>query len=273
MKIKALALDLDGTLTDSRKEVTERTCLAVGAAIGAGIKIILASGRPLIGIKGVADRLRLFELGGYIMACNGGQVVDCLTGELVFERLLPIGHYAAICGLARKHGLSALTYDGDGIVTEDESAEYVLREAYNNALPIRKVPRLEDEIREEVVKFMVVGEPGRISGALGAFRAALGDGVNVFLSEPYFMELTSKGIDKAYALEKLAGHLGISRGELCGIGDGHNDAPMLEYAGLAVAMDNACEEIKSIADFVTLSNDEDGVAEFIFGRLLGSGGI
>ena len=116
---------------------------------------------------------------------------------------------------------------------------------------------------------MVVGDSSRISEALGYFQDALGDGVNVFLSEPYFIELTSKGINKAYALEKLTEHLGITREELCSIGDGHNDIPMLEYSGIAVAMDNANESIKSIADYVTLSNDEDGVAVFIHKHLLG----
>ncbi|MDR1753664.1 MAG: Cof-type HAD-IIB family hydrolase [Eubacterium sp.] len=269
MNIKALALDLDGTLTDSRKKLTCRTRTAIQAAIDGGIKIILASGRPVLGIESLARELLLYDRGGYILAYNGGQIIDCGTNSVIFERLLNIKYYAEICRSARDFGVNALTYDAKGVVAESSMAEYVIKEAFNNGLSIRKVGKLEDEITSEVVKFMIVGEPNKIALALKSLRDKLQGSVNVFLSEPYFMELTAPGIEKASALERLAAHLGINSDEFCGIGDGFNDIPMLKFCGYAVAMANAYKEVKDVADYITKSNDEEGVAAFLEDKVLG----
>ena len=89
MKYKAIALDLDGTLTNSQKKVSEKNKEVISKAIEEGIKVILASGRPLFGITPVADILELEKKGGYILAYNGGNIVDCMTGELRYSRLIP----------------------------------------------------------------------------------------------------------------------------------------------------------------------------------------
>jgi len=261
--MKLLALDLDGTLTNSKKEITPPTLLAIEETIRRGVKIILASGRPVLGIKKIAQILNLYEKGGYIIAYNGGQIIDCLTNKVIFERLLPINCYNEICELAREFGVCALTYDEHGVVAESDDTAYVIKEAYNNSIPIRKVARIENEITPPVVKFMIVGEPEKISTALDEAQKRFKGRINVFLSEPYFMELTSPGIEKKSALKFLIEHLGIQREELTAIGDGLNDIPMLEFAGYAVAMANAYDEVKKIADYITLSNEEDGIADFL----------
>ena len=263
MKIKAIAIDLDGTLTNSKKELTQRNKTAIRKAIDSGIKIILASGRPLLGIDDLAKKLDLYELGGYIMAYNGGQIIDCKSRQPIFEKLLPLKHYAKIHSIAKKFELDALTYDDEGVLAENDTEPYVIKEAYNNSIPIKKVANLVNAVGSEVVKFMVVGEPEKISRALNTFIKEFENEVNVFLSEPYFMELTAPGIHKAAGLKVISVHLGFSKEEICSIGDGLNDIPMLEYSGYAVAMGNAYPEVKAIANFITKSNDEDGVAEFI----------
>ena len=95
--------------------------------------------------------------------------------------------------------------------------------------------------------------------------------LNVFLSEPYFMEVTPLGIEKASALQTLLDYLGLTRDDLMAIGDGLNDIPMLKFAGLSIAMENAYEETKQYADDVTLSNDEDGVAAAVEKYILSGG--
>ena len=265
MKIKceALALDLDGTLTNEKKKITPLTGNAIQAAMDRGIKVILASGRPALGIKPTARVLRLYERGGFILAYNGGQMIDCKTDEVIFERLLPMEYYPKICSFARSAGLHALTYDENGVVAESDTAAYVMKEAYNNTIPIRKVERLEDAVTSPVVKFMIVGEPDKMAVALPAMQQAFSGRINVFLSEPYFMELTYPGVEKASALKRLLEYLDVKQEGLIAIGDGLNDIPMLNFAGYAVAMGNAYDSVKEIADYVTLSNEEDGIADFL----------
>lgn len=260
---KALALDLDGTLTNGEKTITPATRAAVRDAINGGVHIILASGRPVFGVLPAARTLGLFERGGFILAYNGGVIIDCKTNTTIFERLLPAECYPEICALARGAGLCALTYDGKGVIAESDTDPYCLREAFNNAAAIKKVPVLEKAVTFPSAKFMVVGEPQKIAKLLPAAREVFKGRVNVFLSEPYFMELTPPGVEKAAALNVLIKYLGITRKSLTACGDGLNDLQMLRFAGYAVAMGNAYDEIKQAADYVTLSNEEDGVADFL----------
>ena len=136
MRYQALALDLDGTLTNSKKEVTPATRAALGRAMFEGCKVILASGRPLVGIQPVAWALGLPRLGGYILAYNGGQVVDCRTGETLRQDRLDPAQIRRLCEFARQQGVSILTYDRDGIVTEHPEDPFVQKEAGINEVAI-----------------------------------------------------------------------------------------------------------------------------------------
>lgn len=261
MKYKVLALDLDGTLTNTQKIITEKTKKALRRAITEkGIIIVLASGRPVLGIKHLAEEIELDKLGGYILAFNGGQIIDCRTGEYVFERIVPAEYQNEVCCAIRDHGVVPLTYDELGVVAEDDQDKYVIKEAYNNAIPIKKVPDLAAHVTWPVAKFMGVGEPDKLGPCETDMQKQFEGRLSVFRSEPYFLEITPPGVKKDMALGKLLEHLGCAREELMAVGDGLNDIPMLKFAGLAVAMENAYPEVKELADFVTLSNDEDGVA-------------
>jgi len=263
MNFRALALDLDGTLTNSEKIITPRTKEAIFAAMEIGVKIVLASGRPVLGIRRLAEELELYSRGGFILAYNGGQIIDCMTNDIIFERLLPMEYYGEVCEFGRRFGVNALTYDENGVVSENDTAVYVKKEAFNNSIPINKVDKLEDVVKQPVVKFMIVGEPEKISITCEHMRQRFDGEINVFLSEPYFIEVTAAGIEKSAALKVLVSHLDITREQLAACGDGLNDLSMLKYAGYSVAMENAYDEVKRIADYITLSNDDDGVAHFI----------
>lgn len=261
--IKALALDLDGTLTNDKKEITPRTRQAVSRAIDSGITIILASGRPVLGIKAAAEALDLYHKGGYILAYNGGEIIECKTNSVIFKQTLPMELYSDIVKCGRKFGAHALAYDHKGVIAESDDAPYVMKEAFNNGIGITKVADLASALCEPAVKFMIVGEPPKISDALKCLKLKFSGKANVFLSEPYFMEITGIGIEKSKALARMIEYLKIEQSQLAACGDGLNDLPMLEFAGLSVAMDNAYEQTKLAADYVTLSNNNDGVADFI----------
>ncbi len=261
--IKALALDLDGTLTNEKKEITARTKQAVSRAIDSGIAIILASGRPVLGIRAVAEALDLYSKGGYILAYNGGEIIDCKRNSVIFSQTLPIELYSDIVRVGREFGVHALTYDKKGVIAESADAPYVIKEAFNNGIEITTVEDLSLVLSDPVVKFMIVGDPIKISNALDYLKRKFSGKANVFLSEPYFMEITAIGIEKAKALTRMIEHLKIDQTQLAACGDGLNDLSMLEYAGLSVAMANAYEQVKLAADYITLSNKDDGVADFI----------
>lgn len=262
-KYRLLALDLDGTLTNHQKQVSEKNKIYIRRAQEAGVDIILASGRPVIGIENVARALDLYHTGGYILAYNGGQIIDCKTGKSLVERFIPMEYYHDICDVIHRFRVFPLTYNDAGVICEDDEDIYVKKEGYNNSVPIIRVPGLEAAVTKPVVKFMVVGEPSELVKAKeyleGRFRGLL----NLFFSEPYFMEVTPPGIEKASALGELTKILGISREKLMACGDGLNDIPMLEYAGFSVAMSNAYDETKKVADYIAPSNEDDGVAEAI----------
>lgn len=262
-KYKLLALDLDGTLTNGRKEISEENKRYLEMAQRTGVKIVLASGRPVLGICPDAEALNLYGRGGYILAYNGGHMIDCGTGKDLFRKTIPMELYHEICAVHKKFDAYPLTYNHKGVICENTESEYVKREGYNNRIPVIKVASLEEEIREPVVKFMVVGVHEELKRAREYLLKIYEGVLNIFFSEPYFLEITPPGIEKGAALEQLCNILSIGKEDVMACGDGLNDIPMLQFAGLSVAMGNACDEIKACADYITASNEEDGVAKAV----------
>ena len=261
MKYKAIALDLDGTLLNSKKEVSKRNKEVIMKAAEAGVHIILASGRPVPGIKHIAHHLHLEQVGGYILSYNGGMIINCKTGDVIRRETIPEKCYSDIVHVAKKYGVTPLTYDAEGIITTNENDEYVKLESKINNIPINQVFHLDETAKlDPPVKFMVVGEHETLQKVQAELNEKLKGEVNVFFSESYFLEITPNGIEKATSLEMLLGKLDLDRKNLIACGDGYNDIPMMRYAGFSVAMENAKDETKEWADFIAPSNDEDGVA-------------
>ena len=263
MAYKVLALDIDGTLTNSEKKITERTRTAIRNASQHGVKIVIASGRPVQGIWGYAEQLDLKELDGYILSFNGGRLISCRTGEIIHDVKLPLQYLPEIYELSKQYGVNLMSYEGDNLITEEPEDEFLAIEARINGLGIRKVDNLSEYIDFPINKCLMLGEGDYLAKVEKKVYAALSDRLDVYRSEPFFLEILPKGVDKAKALEGLLDKLGCDRTELMACGDGYNDLTMIRYAGMGVAMANARDEVKAEADYVTLSNDEDGVAAAI----------
>ncbi|EXG86065.1 HAD-superfamily hydrolase, subfamily IIB [Clostridium sp. ASBs410] len=263
MDYRMIVLDLDGTLTNRNKEITPRTKEALFELKRQGGIIVLASGRPTYGVMPLAKELELHKSGGYILSFNGGRIIDCRTGETVFARELPVSSNSRIIRMAEDHGVNILTYEDDLIVTPNARDEYVEKEAAVNKLEVKEIQDMEAYVQFPVVKFMMLDEGDYLAMVEPKVKAALGRDYSVYRSEPYFLEILPKGVDKAASLERLLLKLGMSKAEMIACGDGYNDLSMIQYAGLGVAMDNAVLPVKKAADYVTLSNNDDGVAHVI----------
>lgn len=264
MEFKLLALDLDGTLTNSKKEITPHTReTLIRAQQEKGVKIILASGRPTYGVAPLANALELDKFGGYILAYNGGEIIDWRTREIMYKNLLDHDVLPYLYECAKKNGFAIVTYENEYVLTEKPDDEYVLKEALLNVMKIKKVDNFLEAVKHPIAKCLIVGEPARLARLEAEMREHLKDRMGVFRSEPYFLELVPKGIDKARSLSVLLDELGLKREELMAAGDGFNDLSMVKFAGMGVAMANAQDVVKENADFITLSNEEDGVAHAV----------
>ena len=264
MRYQILVLDLDGTLTNSKKEITQPTLEALIDIQKNGKKVVLASGRPINGVRPLAEKLHLQKYGGYMLSFNGARITNCATGEIIYNRTLPLDITQTVFDIVKSFdGLDIVTYDSERIISGIEPNYYDGLESKINNMEIHSIDDFVAYVKEPVNKFLITGEPTIILEAEETLKKKFHSFLNVYKSEPYFLEVMPRNIDKAYSLQKLLSSLGLTADEMICCGDGFNDLTMIEYAGLGVAMANAQDLIKDSADFITKSNDEDGVLHVI----------
>ena len=145
-------------------------------------------------------------------------------------------------------------------MTEHPDDPYVKKEAFLNKMQIRPSQHFPEDIPLPLPKCLIVGDPERLIPIESELSLLLQGQISVYRSEPFFLELVPQGIDKAQSLAILLEKLDMNRNEMIAIGDGYNDLSMIQFAGVGIAMGNAQEPVKKAADYITLTNDEDGVA-------------
>ncbi len=262
MKYKLLVLDIDGTLNNSNKEISKITKRVLIKAQEKGLKIALASGRPTCGIIPSAKELMLDKFGGYILSFNGGVITNFATNEVIYEKVISKEDFKRIYDVSKSVNANILTYADGGVIAESLD-EFLKIECRINKIDYHIVPDLVAHLQHNVAKFLMVGEGEYMGSVEPIVKEKLGDNFNVFRSEPFFLEIMPKNIDKAYSLGKLLEHIGLTRDEMIACGDGFNDISMISYAGMGVAMENAQPAVKEVSDYITLSNDNDGIAHVV----------
>jgi Cof subfamily protein (haloacid dehalogenase superfamily) len=271
MSYKMIVLDLDDTLLRDDHTISERTKQALMAAQEMGVKVVLASGRPTFGMKHIAEELSLAKYGSFILSFNGGKILNCQTFEEIFSSTLTPKAVHSLYEISRREGVYIHTYVGDEIITEEENP-YTTIESDLTGLPINVVDKFIDAVSEPVVKVLMVDAPEKLKVVETKLQAELAEEFSVMRSKPFFLEFTEKGVTKGTSLNQLIQVFGINRDEVIAIGDSYNDLAMIEFAGLGVAMGNAPDDIKKIADFVTDTNMNDGVAkvveEFVLNKIV-----
>ena len=161
MDTKALVLDIDGTLTNSKKEITEATRQAIFDVMNRGHKVVLASGRPTPGMKKAAASLRFEETGVYLLSVNGARIVDCGTRQILYQRILPLTLLPGLYRFARENGCGLITYLGDEVISAFAPDRYVEIEARINGLPIRTVERFVEFVDFDINKCLMTADPDR----------------------------------------------------------------------------------------------------------------
>ena len=266
--IRLIAVDLDGTVLNDRKQLTPRTAAALNAAAARGVEIVPATGRTAAGLPA-----ELLALPGvrYAITSNGARMMDLAAGRAVRELYLPREKaLAAFDILARYDCVTDLFQDGKGYTTEANRAaayrfvpenlrDYVLRT--RTVLPdLREfIAAQERGIEKLTIFFLEEAERQKAWAEVAAL------GVDVVSSLPLNMEINAAGVDKGAGLLALAG-------ALMACGDGGNDTAMIQAAGLGVAMANAFPEVKAAADFITADNNADGAARAVERFILGRAG-
>ena len=267
-KIKMIGLDLDGTLLTDRKEFTDRSKRALRTAIDSGIVVLIATGRPLTGIP---EEIRNFPGMRYALTSNGAKVMDVWENRVVDEHLLraDLAEKALeICG--KYDTLQEVYYDGVSYAPADKRdmipryhknpnmweymrktrtwVEDIFRMVRESDRGLDKIQMLFADMEERTKAWQELSEV---------------EGLELVGSLGYNIEINAAGVNKGSGLVSLGRLLGIRREEIMACGDGDNDLLMLKEVGFGVAMANAEEEVKKAADYITLSNEEDGVADAI----------
>ena len=263
MDYKLIVLDIDGTLTNSKKEITPATKEALIRIQEQGVYVAIASGRPTPGTRKVAEELELERFGNYVLSFNGGRVLNYKTKEVALDKTISAEMAGILCEEAIQHGVGILTYDNEFALAGTEVDKYMELEARINSIEMKQVGHFKDSVDFPVNKCLMTGEPEHLVELEKELKEKYAGKLNIFRSEPFFLELMPKGIDKASVLKNFLPFLGITRDEVICCGDGYNDKTMIEFAGLGVAMANAREEVLAVADYVTASNDEDGIVQVI----------
>ena len=258
-----IALDLDGTLTNNKKEMTSRTRQALLSAEQQGLRIVLASGRPTYGITALAEDLQLKDYGGYILAFNGGRITDCSTGAIVFDQPLSPSVVDPLYTALKSAGMEMLTYQDEVIAATKKANKYVLHEAFINKMPVVEYDDFVHQVKYPINKCLVVGDPAPLHELEMRLVESFKGRMDAYRSAGFFLECVPPGIDKARSLARLFEILSISKDEVIACGDGYNDQNMIRYAGLGVAMANAPKDVQDTADYITYSNEEDGVAHVV----------
>ena len=259
---KLIAVDMDGTLLREDKTISDRTKKAIKKAVAKGVKVVLASGRPIAGLERYLKELDLLNDDDYVMSFNGSLIQNAKTREVVSKNVLKGKDFKALYQMAQEVGVNIHAFTKQGLVTPKMS-EYTGVESEINQIPVHIIDMNEIDDEEDVVKVMMVDPQPVLDAAIKKLPASIYEAYTVVKSAPFFLEFLNKASSKGTGVKALIDHLGIKQEEVICIGDAGNDLDMIQFAGLGVAMGNAFAEVKEAADYITKGNEEDGVAHVI----------
>lgn len=258
---KLIALDCDGTLLNSRKEITERTILAINKAKEKGIKVVLASARPFYRLESFITKLGLLTNDQYTIAFNGGLVMNNTGDEILFSKSFSYSQVKELIDFGHEHQTAMFLYTKDCIFSNINDEKYKKK---NPDVKFNVIDFTNTDFKDiQIYKIAYVNVPERTKELRRELPLDFNERYEISSSVPQFIEFVDQGITKSLALKLIGERNKISCDEMLAFGDEDNDIPMFKLVGYGVAMGNATGEVKKFADYITGSNDDDGVAQAI----------
>ena len=265
MNYRFVAIDVDGTLLDNNKNLSPYTKEIIQRCIASGITVCICTGRPLQTIDRFTELLGGKEFPAIqempFILYNGAMVATGKTHDIIFEQTLSEEAGKTLLSLGQEHGSTLIAWSKNQLYVNEFNARI---ENYCTITPVEPILITDPDIlaKQGITKMIWYDDAERMPTLIDVLNTKpVRQEINYFTSNPLFLELVDRRCSKGLAIEQLISYLGIPREETIAIGDGYNDIPMLSYAGLGIAMGNACETVKAAADAVTDTNDNDGVAK------------
>lgn len=264
---KLIAIDMDGTLLKDDKTISKANYTAIQTAKEKGYKVVLATGRPAKGIERYLSELNLIEDDDYAIAFNGAVVQTTKSGEIIAENLMKFHDLSRLYSLSNQFNIDIHTLTPYECITPKINP-YSQRESFMNNIPLIEKPFDKIDKNTSIVKIMFVGCKEDLDRIEPLIPEEFYKDYTIVRSEDIFLEFLNKKVSKGFGVSLLAQNLGLKPEEIICVGDAGNDLAMIEYAGLGVAMGNAFPQVKEAANYITKTNEEDGVAHVIHKFLL-----
>ncbi|MGX6978432.1 Cof-type HAD-IIB family hydrolase [Vagococcus elongatus] len=261
--IKLVAIDLDGTLLNSQKQISEENKRVIQNAKDAGVKVVVCTGRPLMGVAPLLEELNLMDPGDYTVTLNGGLIQKNDTGEILSETIMTVQDVRTVYELTYNLQLSLNVVTAKKVfhVKPDVPAFPSYYQKLNSLLVFEDKHLETFDDRMKINKMVCASENVQhLTSQMGRIPERYHEQYNIIRSGQFLFEFVHKEVSKAAGLKHLGEILNIQTKEMMAIGDEENDLPMIRLVGTGVAMGNATDEVKSAATVTTKSNDEDGVA-------------
>ena len=266
MKYKLVAMDMDGTLLNSKLSITIDTLFAIKKAMGQGVKFTISTGRPLLGIKKYVE---ILGIDSPVITYNGAMVVDPITEKILFKKDLIPSDARKILELGKKHDVLMCIWSNGNLYANRLDGNLENYRNLSGAVPVA-LDDFEQVVNDGISKILWINEEDKINQYIKEIDPSMFENVTYVTSQPIFLEFFNRDVNKGVALNFIAETLGVLQEEVVAVGDGLNDYEMISYAGLGVAMGNAHPKIKKIAKYITATNDEDGIADVIYELILTS---
>lgn len=265
---KLIAVDVDGTLINSNHELTKRTKETLIKAQQEGHKLVISSGRAPMGVEDLYKELEMDKYEGYISNFNGGLVTDVKTGKIEINHTLDPEKMKEMLLFSKDLYIDYVIYYNNFVYAYTLDMPYLEDILTKSFMPLKFVKNLTEEVDFVPNNILFSQDPSRIEEPAEKIREKFEDYFEFVFSEKFYFEAMPKNVSKGATLLELAEKIGIAKEDVIAFGDQNNDHTMIELAGVGVAMGNAVDSIKEIADYITLTNDEDGIADYVEKNIL-----
>ena len=273
MAIKVIIMDIDGTLVNDEKVITPLTKETLLKAQDKGVRLVLASGRPTSGLLKLAEELDMENHHGLFVCFNGSKVVDFLSHETLYNHAISVEDRKAVLEHLKNFKARPM-FDKDEYMYVNDVFDNTITykgkpfnvmqyESRGNNYILCEKRDLAAFVDFEINKILTFGDPDYLQAHYKEMMEPFKDRLNCMFTSDFYFEYTAKGVDKAKALDSVLIPMGYKKEEMMAFGDAQNDKSMVEYVGLGVAMGNASDELKAVANEITDTNNNDGIAKAI----------